>query len=69
VGARKMVGLLPSPEELEESKDKIEIEVKRPDHLLEKYRIFIQDRGSGSRYLPSGSTILVQDEVYNCMYA
>ena len=57
-----MVGLPPSPEEIEEN----EIEVEKPDHLLEEYRVFVQDREcSGIRYLPVGSSILVQDEV--CM--
>lgn len=59
-----MVGLLPSPD-LNDSEYKIESGVKRPDHLLKGYRVFIQDTGSGTRYLPMGSTILVQDEV--CM--
>ena len=58
-----MVGLLPSTKETEDSKIEIEVEVKKPDYLLEKYRVFIQDRGSGSRHLPKGSTILIQDEV------
>lgn len=52
-----------SIEEINESKS--ELEVKKPDHLLKKYRVFIQDRGPGSRHLPSGSTILVQNKVYN----
>ena len=60
-----MVRLLPSPGNIDESEIEI-IEVKKPDHLvLEKYRVFIQDRGPGSRHLPRGSTILVQHEV--CM--
>ena len=65
-----MVGLLPPPEENKESEIEIEVEVKKPYHLLKRYRVFIQDRGSGSRYLPEGSTILLQEEVYNimCMY-
>ena len=58
-----MVGLLPSPNLKEIKEFKTEIGVKRPDDLLKKYRIFIQDLGSGTRYLPIGSTILVQDEV------
>ena len=62
-----MLGLLPSPEEIDESKSELENDVKKPDHLLKKYKIFIQDRGSGSRYLPIRSTILVQNKVLLCM--
>ena len=56
-----MVGLLPTPEESRESD--VQIKVKRPDHLLTKYRVFIQDMGPGNIYLPKGSSLLLQKGV------
>ena len=58
-----MIRLLPPPEENKESEIEIEVEVKKPHDLLKRYRVFIQDRGSGARYLPKGSIILLQEEV------
>jgi hypothetical protein len=61
-----MVGLLPSSKGTKRLIiSEVEIEVKRPDNLLEEYRVFIQDRGPGSRQLPVGSSILVHVEVSN----
>lgn len=59
--ARKMIGM-PTSEEFKE--------IKRPDHLLDKYMIFVQDRGPGSRYLPKGSSLLIelQQEVKTKLY-
>jgi hypothetical protein len=52
--------------DLPPSSEEIEIKVKRPDDLLEEYRVFVQDReSSGIRHLPARSAILIQDEV--CM--
>lgn len=57
-----MVGIQPTSEEVETDS---EITVKRPDHLHDKYMVFVQDRGPGSRFLPKGSRLLIQQEV--CM--
>ena len=39
-------------------------EIKRPDHLLQNYMVFVQDRSTGSRYLPEASSLLIiQQEV------
>ena len=58
-----MVGLLLSPGESDKIRSIKFQEIKRPDHVLKEFRVYIQDRGSGTRHLPIGSTVLVQDEV------
>ena len=53
--AREMIGVPPTFEGM--------VEVARPDELLRTFMVFVQDRGSGSRYLCKGSQLLVHLEV------
>ena len=50
-----MIGVLPTSEGM--------VEVNRPDELLKTFMVFIQDRGTGSKFLREGSQLLIHLEV------
>ena len=58
-----MVHLLPTPEESKGSEVEVEVETNRPDDLFERFRVFIQDLGLGTRHLSKRSCLLIQQEV------